>query len=102
MYVDSVNDVRAACLYANLCKALHLLSRCSFEDIIASWFHISIAHYAVPYHFILKIKQNRIFKINDVRHISLSLPLGRISKWLEHKPFFLLEASGLHYGEKSH
>lgn len=75
MYVDSVNDARAACLCASLCKALHLLSLCSSEDIIASCFHISIAHYAVPYHFILKIKQNRIFKINDVRHISLSLYL---------------------------
>lgn len=77
----------SACLYGNLREALRLLSFCSSEDIIASWFHISVAHYTVPYHFILKIKQNRIFKINDAkRRSSLSplsfseLPLGGISK----------------------
>lgn len=79
-----------------------MLSFCPFEDIIASWFHISTAHYTVPYHFILKIKQNRIFKINDVGHsfFAFSPPLGRIRKWLEHQPFFLSEASGFHQSKK--
>lgn len=78
----------SVCLCANLCRAFYLLSFCSFEDIIASWFRISIAHYTVPYHFILKIKQNRIFKINDVGHplFAFPLPLGRISKRLEYQP----------------
>lgn len=75
MYLDSANDaLLCLCVYTNLCKAFYLLSLCSFEDIIASWFHISIAYYTVPYHFILKIKQNRIFKINDVGHSFFFFP----------------------------
>lgn len=93
---------RSACLCANLCRAFYLLSFCSFEDIIASWFYVSIAHYSVPYHFILKIKQNRIFKINDVGHNFFLLSLYLQAELANGLNTSHSEAYGFHYSKKNH